>query len=191
MTRIIGGTFSSLRLKTPKGPKTRPTQDAFRELVFNLLQCKLENACFLDLCAGSGAIGLEALSRGASKAYLVDMSSEATRCIKENITHLKVESQAHVLKMEALKALKYFSKNNILFSHIYIDPPYEAKLGNKMYLTDLLLQQIDTYKLLQKGGVLMIEEDAARKFSQNLDLSYLSFSKVKVQGKSQLRYYTS
>ncbi len=190
MTRIIGGNFSSLRLKTPKGSKTRPTQDAFRELVFNLIQHSLEDACFLDLCAGSGAIGLEALSRGAKYAYFVDQSLDATRSIKENIDFLKVNDCTKILRIDAQKALKYFDRKKIQFSHIYIDPPYEAKLKYSSYLVDVLLKEIDELKLLLPGGVLIVEEDMTREDSTEVFETF-SLKKVKIQGKSKLRYYIS
>ena len=88
--RVIAGTARSLKLVTPEGTDTRPTTDRIKETLFNMLQLDLQDASFLDLFAGSGAIGIEALSRGASYACFVDSSTKAEECIKSNLTHTKL-----------------------------------------------------------------------------------------------------
>ena len=91
--RILGGTFRNRLLKSPKGEQTRPTLAVMRKSVFDILQTQIEGAAFLDLYAGSGAMGLEALSRGASHATFVDANRFALSCIEDNICLLKVENQ--------------------------------------------------------------------------------------------------
>lgn len=109
--RVISGIAGSLILKTPKGNFTRPTTDKVKETLFNMIANDLYNATFLDMFAGSGGIGIEALSRGAKKAYFCDIDREAVECIKYNLSHTKLSDRAVVLKggfesnLEKLKSL--------------------------------------------------------------------------------------
>lgn len=145
--RIIAGTFKGRPLKTPKGASTRPTQGMLREAVFNICQNEIEGARFLDLFAGSGAMGCEALSRGALQATFVEQNRNAISCIKENIAALEIESMTRVISLNALKAIELLIKENGLFDLIYIDPPYDLKLD----LTPVT-------KLLSPNGILFFEE---------------------------------
>jgi len=110
--RVISGTARSLILKTPKGTSTRPTTDKIKETLFNMISNELYNATFLDLFAGSGGIGIEALSRGAKEAYFCDIDREAIRCIRENLEHTKLIDKATILKgsfeanLEKIKTLE-------------------------------------------------------------------------------------
>ncbi|HSX11409.1 MAG TPA: 16S rRNA (guanine(966)-N(2))-methyltransferase RsmD [Chlamydiales bacterium] len=124
--RIIAGTFKGRLLKAPKGPSTRPTQGMLREAVFNICQNDIGNARFLDLYAGSGAMGLEALSRGAAHATLVEQNRHAIACIKENIAALHLESQAALIPFDANRALTLLTKQGALFDILYVDPPYDS-----------------------------------------------------------------
>ncbi len=146
---IIGGKYKKRPLESPKGDQTRPTTSQLREAVFNICQQSIENATFLDLCAGSGAMGLEALSRGARHATFVDSSRTAITCIKKNIATLKVESQTTVYLTDALKALHKFDTT---FDIIYLDPPYGLGLSLP------ILTFLDSHPLLNPGGTLFIEE---------------------------------
>ncbi len=124
--RIIGGRFKGRLLKAPKASTTRPTQGMLREAVFNICQNRIDGARFLDLFAGSGAMGLEAVSRGASSILLVEQNRNAVACIKENIRTLEIESASEVLPMEAGKALAFLEKRKDRFDIVYIDPPYSV-----------------------------------------------------------------
>lgn len=126
--RIIAGTFKGLLLKAPKGPSTRPTQGMLREAVFNICQNEIPGARFLDLFAGSGAMGLEALSRGAAHATLVEQNRNAIACIKENIASLHVENQTSLIPYDASRALALLAKQSVLFDIVYIDPPYDSPM---------------------------------------------------------------
>lgn len=120
--KILSGRFKGRNLKTPKGSKTRPTQGVLRAALFNRCQQEIEGARFLDLFAGSGAMGLEALSRGAALVTFVEKDREASRCIGENLATLQVA--ATLLTLEALAALKALARQGQTFTLIYIDPPY-------------------------------------------------------------------
>lgn len=122
--RILGGQYKGRILHSPKTKATRPTQGILRQAVFNICQHSIADARFLDLFAGSGAMGLEALSRGAAKAVFVEQDRSASRSIRDNIALLKVESQAALLSQEIASALKFLEKKGELFDIVYIDPPY-------------------------------------------------------------------
>jgi len=98
--RVIAGAARSLKLETPEGMDTRPTTDRIKETLFNMIQFDIQGACFLDLFAGSGGIGIEALSRGAKEAVFVDNSKEACNCITANLKHTKLEQAARVCRQD-------------------------------------------------------------------------------------------
>lgn len=146
--RIIAGLFKGRLLKTPKGPTTRPTQGMLREAVFNICQNKIENARFLDLYAGSGAMAFEALSRGAKLATLVESNRFAISCIRSNIALLKVENQTTLIPLDAEIALGRLA---LPFDIIYIDPPYGKPVAE-------LLEKILSRSLMVPGSTLFVEE---------------------------------
>ncbi len=121
--RIIAGTFRGRILKSPSGNKTRPTSDRLRETLFNILQTEInEKTKFLDLCAGTGAVGIEALSRGAGFAAFVDISRKSCGLIEENLDLLEIpEDKTEVI---CNSAEKFLLKNKESFDLIYFDPPY-------------------------------------------------------------------
>ena len=120
--RVIAGTARSLPLKAPEGLDTRPTTDRIKETLFNMLQADIPGAVFVDLFSGSGAIGIEALSRGAQKAYFVDNSPRAIACIQQNLTFTKTANRAIVLKQDACSALNGIRE--IRADIVFMDPPY-------------------------------------------------------------------
>ena len=145
--RMIAGQFKGRLLKTPKSTSTRPTQGMLREALFNICQMEILNARFLDLFAGSGAMGLEALSRGALHATFVEQNRQAIQCIKENIADLGVEKQTQLIPIDASRAVALLAKQGAQFDLIYIDPPY-----------DLSFKLESASPLLAPGGTLFLEE---------------------------------
>ena len=123
--RIIAGSRRSLPLKTIPGTDTRPTTDRIKETLFNMLQQEVAGAYVLDLFAGSGQIALEALSRGASYAVLVESSKKAADCIAENIRFTKFEEQAFLMRTDAISAIARL-EGRYRFDLIFLDPPYES-----------------------------------------------------------------
>ena len=117
--RVIAGTARRLLLKTPEGMDTRPTTDRIKETLFNMLMPYLPGAVFLDLFSGSGGIGIEAISRGAKKAYFVEDSQKAINCITENVEHTHFEEQAVILKQDVFAALRGNIRDDIdvIFIH--------------------------------------------------------------------------
>lgn len=140
--RVIAGTARSLPLKTPEGMDTRPTQDRIKETLFNILQNDVPGSVFVDLFSGSGGIGIEALSRGARKAYFIDNSPKCHACIHENLVFTKLADKSIILKQDVVTALTSIYEKEV--DIIFMDPPYDngheesvlALLQNMKYVTD-------------------------------------------------------
>jgi len=161
--RIIGGRLKGRKIKSlsPKRgtPLLRPTTDRVKESVFAILDQYIEGTLFLDLFAGTGNVGIEALSRGAKKVYFVESNKKLCNLIKENLKSLGIEpSRYEVLCMDYIKALKLLKRRNIIFDFIYADPPYE-----KEYYTRIV-NLVKNLNLLDKDGILMLEEPKRKPF---------------------------
>jgi 16S rRNA (guanine966-N2)-methyltransferase len=168
---IIAGLYRGQRLIPPKGGHTRPTASRLREAVFNICQHVIEGARFLDVFAGSGAMGLEALSRGAQSATFIESNKAAIQCIEHNITHLRVQAQTKILRGEVFKMLAWLERQAETFDIIYVDPPYRtpAPHTSSFYSTEVI-QWIDQHSLLSPNGLTFVEED----FRSEPHLSHLS-----------------
>lgn len=144
--RVIAGTARRLKLETPAGRHTRPTSDKIKETLFNIIQQDLYEARFLDLFSGSGGIAIEALSRGAAEAVLVDNDREALRCIRTNLHHTHFEEQARVMAMDVIQALRRLDQQKKAFDVIFMDPPYSMGLERRIipYLIESSLVHDDT-----------------------------------------------
>jgi len=136
MLRILGGSLKGHPIKTPKTLATRPVTSLLRKSMFDTCQFFIENARVLDAFAGSGAIGLEALSRGASFAYFIDTNPIAIRCIKENLESLKLSAQARLLKQDAFQFLETYEGDP--FDILFLDPPYPIGLPGYTRLIEIL-----------------------------------------------------
>lgn len=132
--RVIAGTARSLPLKAPEGADTRPTTDRIKETLFNMLQGELPGAVFVDLFSGSGAIGIEALSRGAKKAYFIENAPKAISCIQQNLAFTKMTDRAIVIKQDVYSALAGIPEKEA--DLIFMDPPY--RLGMEQDVLTLL-----------------------------------------------------
>ena len=122
--RVIAGSARRLLLETPEGLDTRPTTDRIKETLFNILQPQLPGCRFLDLFAGSGGIGIEALSRGAAYAVFVDNGREAVRCIKANLAHTRLSDRAQVIAADVQAAISRLASAGETFDIIHLDAPY-------------------------------------------------------------------
>ena len=169
--RIIAGTARSLPLKTIEGKDTRPTTDRIKETLFNIIQMDVPRASFLDLFAGSGAIGLEALSRGAKEAVLVENARAALAVIKDNLAFTKLSSNAVVMEQDVLSAINRLSGKGV-FDIVFMDPPY-----GKDYEYDVL-NALSHSDIIDKYTIIIIEE------ALNVPLDYIDecgFETVKVK----------
>ena len=157
--RVIAGKARRLQLKTIEGSATRPTQDRTKETLFNVLQPYVEKTVFLDLFSGSGAIGIEALSRYAKEAYFVENQRKACECIKENLIHTKLMDQAHVLAKDALSAISWLEERKIEFDVIFMDPPYNQDLEK-----DVLYRLSDS-PIVKDSTLIVVEASLETDFS--------------------------
>ena len=123
--RVIAGTARRLPLKTPLGWDTRPTTDRIKENLFNMLQPDIPGAVFMDLFSGSGQVGIEALSRGAAKAYFIENARDAVTCIQQNLAFTKMADRAIVLRQDVLSSLANISEQAV--DVIFMDPPYNCE----------------------------------------------------------------
>ncbi len=149
--RIIAGSQRGRTLVAPKGRNTRPTQDYVRESLFNIIQRDVPGATVLDLFAGSGALALEALSRGADTAVLADKSREAIACINRNIDTLQYTTRVSVFQGDWRLIPARLAGKNITFDLVFLDPPYDLVLYAEM--TDLLYR----HRLLKPDALIVIE----------------------------------
>lgn len=148
--RIIAGTARRLPLKAVPGMETRPTTDRIKETLFNILQDDVPGSYFLDLFAGSGQIGLEAVSRGARYAVFVDNGKKAVSCIEENIRFTKFEKETRVYPTDVLSALRAM-EGKYQFDIIFMDPPYNQQIEREVleYLSASALVKEDTLIIVE------------------------------------------
>lgn len=151
--RVIAGDLKGRKLKPVPGKRTRPTSDKVKEAVFQMIGPYFSGGICLDLFAGSGALGVEAISRGMDYAVFVDKDRQAVKTIDQNIEMLKIDKQTEVTKMEATRALRIFEKNKAQFNLIFIDPPYEQVDYNE------LITKIMAHHLLQEDGLIICEHN--------------------------------
>ncbi|HKQ39918.1 MAG TPA: 16S rRNA (guanine(966)-N(2))-methyltransferase RsmD [Verrucomicrobiae bacterium] len=184
LMRIIAGKFRGRRLKSPPSLETRPTSDRLRETLFNILAPRLGGACFLDLCAGSGAIGIEALSRGASHVTFVDRSRKMYALIETNLKLLEVEGDTvEVASKEALDFLRRRIKSDDApFDVIFFDPPYTMD-----YEEVLGYVGAHAERLLAEDGVVIVEHHKKKKLAE--EFGHLKRYRVLKQGDSELSFY--
>lgn len=132
--RVIAGTARSLKLEAPEGMETRPTTDRIKETLFNMIQFELPDCRFLDLFSGSGAIGIEALSRGAKEAVFIENGKNPLSCIEKNLTHTRLLDKALIMKQDAFVALQALevAKNKTPFDVVFMDPPYHMELEKRV-----------------------------------------------------------
>lgn len=150
--RIIAGTARSLPLKSLEGRNTRPTMDRIKETLFNILQSDIAESSFLDLFAGSGQIGLEALSRGARCAVFVENNKKACACITDNIQFTRMEERSRLLAMDVLSALHFLEREGReRFDYIFMDPPYRSGMEQEV------LSHLASSALLNEDTVVIIE----------------------------------
>ena len=148
--RVIAGSAKRLQLKTIEGLDTRPTTDRIKETLFNMISPELADCRFLDLFSGSGAIGIEALSRGARTAYFVEKNQKAAACIRDNLKHTRLEDRAVLMKTDVISALRKM-EGEAPFDFIFMDPPYHAGAEFEVfdYLRSSSLVSEDTLIILE------------------------------------------
>lgn len=163
--RVIAGKARRLNLKTVPGMDTRPTTDRIKETLFNILQPELLDCRFLDLFAGSGGIGIEALSRGAASAVFVEKNPKACTCIRENLAFTKLADSGKLLNMDVLQALRSLEGKGV-FDIIFMDPPYHQELERQV------LEYLENSTLADEQTLIIVEADISTDFGYVQELGY-------------------
>lgn len=149
--RIISGTYKGRALKAVPGNTTRPTTDKVKEAIFNMIGPYFDGGIALDLFAGSGGLGIEALSRGIEKVIFIDREQKAIQTIRDNLKACQAEDKAEIFRNDADRALKALKKREISFDFIFLDPPY------KLQQLTSIMQKIDDHLLIHKGSMIVCE----------------------------------
>jgi 16S rRNA (guanine966-N2)-methyltransferase len=161
--RVIGGNARGQRLKAPKGQRLRPTAARVKEALFNILPHDLSASKVLDLFAGTGNVTIEALSRGASEAILVDSSVESGKAIRENLRRLHLTDRTKIWITPVARALRLLARRGETFDLIFLDPPYDRKWINPT------LKIIAQGRLLRESGVLIAEHSIREKIEPSYE----------------------
>lgn len=179
--RVIGGIYKRKPLSAPKS-NARPTSDKIKETMFDIISnyTDIDGADIVDLFSGSGALGIECLSLGATTAVFVDIERTATETVKKNLSYLGIKEGAEVYRTDFRTALKKLDGRT--FDIIFVDPPYGFNLENDA------IKLIEQYQLLKKGGVIVVEQGSGTPLDTasfcvderkkgNIKLTFLSFCK--------------
>jgi 16S rRNA (guanine966-N2)-methyltransferase len=179
--RVIGGTHRGRRLRTVGGLAVRPTSDRLRETLFNILAPKIAGSRFLDICAGSGAVGIEALSRGATEATFIESSRHACAVIEANLGALGITSEATTINRDAAAALKGLEHDARQFEVAFFDPPYASEIYSQV------MGQLGAGNLLSGGALVIVEHRA--KTPPEPEYGRLRICREVKQGESALAFY--
>ena len=180
--RIISGAFKGRKLASLRGLATRPTTDRVRESVFNIMTGDIKDAVVLDLFAGTGALGLEALSRGAASAVFIDVSDAAISIIRKNIAACRVDAQCRVIRWDILKNLNCLDPENAAFDLVFMDPPY-----HRNFILPALVN-LTKKNVLKYSAKIIIEHSDQEPIPENL--SGLHLSDQRTYGKTLVSFLT-
>lgn len=179
--RVIGGTHRGRRLRSVGGLAVRPTSDRLRETLFNILAPKIQGSRFLDICAGSGAVGIEALSRGAAAVTFIERARHACGVIEANLEALGITSAATIINRDAAAALKRLEQESAVFDVAFFDPPYASEIYG------YVMRQLGSGNLLSAGALTIVEHRA--KARPEPEYGKLRIFRELKQGESALAFY--
>ncbi len=182
--RVIGGEFRSRRLVAPRGTATRPTSDRLRETLFNVLGTRIAGARFADLYAGSGAVGIEALSRGAAFCYFVERAGPALAAIHVNLEALQLTGRARLDSRSVSAAIAELARTEASLDLVFLDPPYEAAAE---YAATLEALAAEAGRVLASGAVVIAEH--ARRSPLPDRFTGLARTRLLEQGDAALSFY--
>ncbi|MHA6531912.1 16S rRNA (guanine(966)-N(2))-methyltransferase RsmD [Paenibacillus sp. BAC0078] len=160
--RVVSGSAKGRPLKSVPGNGTRPTTDKVKEAIFSIIGPYFEGGAALDLFAGTGGLGIEALSRGMDSAVFVDMEQKSIDTVRANLKAAKLEEQAEVYRNDAGRALSALEKRGRAFDLVFLDPPYRMKHGDELMLT--MVQK----GLLSLGAVIVLEHESGYEYPENI-----------------------
>lgn len=166
--RVIAGKAKRLNLKTIEGLDTRPTTDRIKETLFNMINVQLADCDFLDLFSGSGAIGIEALSRGAKSAVFVENNRSAINCIKDNLRTTKLDDNGVILTLDVMSAIRSLEIQGRVFDIIFMDPPYNHLLEKQV------LEALQYSNIIYYNTIIIVEASIDTRFD------YLENTKFKI-----------
>ena len=181
--RIIGGSLKRKKLFSIPGKKVRPTADGLRESIFNILSVKVPEAIVLDLFSGTGAFGIESLSRGARQAVFVEKSRDALYVIRRNIRACALEKQAQVIKWDIPKNLNCLQRIPLRYDLVFMDPPYNRDMIQKG------LRNLYHSDCLNQGGCIVVEHSASEPIPENT-MEFAIFDQRKY-GKTLVTFLTN
>lgn len=164
--RVIAGSARRIQLKTVEGLDTRPTTDRIKETLFNMIQDRLIQSTFLDLFSGSGAIGIEALSRGARKAVFIEQNQKAIDCIRENLQKTRLDEKGLVMACDVLSGLKRLEGKGYTFDTVFMDPPYNHQWEKQV------LEYLRNSRLIDHDTLVIVEASLPTDFSYAEDIGY-------------------
>ena len=181
--RIIAGQYRSRRLKPPPpGAELRPTSDRLRETLFNVLAKRIEGATFADLFAGTGGVGIEALSRGAAKVYFAESDRKAARLIRENLQAMKIGEEAERMESDAADAIRSLEAEGITCDIVFLDPPYTA---HGAYAR--VLERLAESNTIGSNSIVIAEHD--KHFDPGAEFGRLIRFRKLCQGDAVLSFY--
>jgi 16S rRNA (guanine(966)-N(2))-methyltransferase RsmD len=181
IVRVITGDAKGRHLKSVKGMKTRPTSDRVKESLFSILNPMIVDAKFLDLYAGTGSIGIEALSRGARMAVFVENARTAAQVIRENLKICGMIASGSVMEQDVLSAISRLSTQQMQFTVIYVDPPYDAGFVIPT------LQAVAKHDILSAGGIIVVETRKGKE--EDLEVEGLTQIRRSRYGDTVLQFY--
>lgn len=179
--RVISGTAKGTILYALEGNNTRPTLDRVKEALFNMIQIDIQDADVLDLFSGSGALGIEAMSRGAKRVVLCDKSKEAIKVIERNLEKTHLKEKAFVIKNDYIDALN-FLKEKFQFDFIFLDPPYAGDMIKKS------LEEIIKLELLKEDGIVIIETDEEERILKEIKNMNVNVYDLRKYGRVKLMF---
>jgi len=180
--RVIAGKYRSRTLRSLKGQALRPTSDRLRETLFNILGPVLQGASFIDLYAGTGAVGIEALSRGARSSIFIEQHAPAAALIRKNLDSLEIGREAEILDVNVLRGLERLEARHAHADFIFLDPPY-AEAGEY----ESALEFLGESSLLAPGGRVIAEH--GKKFALPERVGELELVRIVKQGDAALSFY--
>ena len=178
--RVISGCARGTKLNSIESTDTRPTLDRVKESLFNIIQNRIGDSVVLDLFAGSGAIGIEFISRGAEKVYFCEHSHLAAEMIRKNLNKTNFTNKSEIMKKDFKKCLLDLSQKKEKFDTIYIDPPYKDDLAG--IATELII----SYDLLKKDGLIIIETDEKERELRKLEKLKVTVNDLRKYGRAYL-----
>lgn len=160
--RITSGKLKNRVILSREGKDTRPTLERIKESIFSIIYDKIDNAVFLDLYSGTGNMSFEALSRGASRAIMIEKNTQALKVIIDNVTRLGLEKMCRAYKNDVLRAIEILKNKNEKFDIVFMDPPYKEQL------TQATLEKLSKFDILNDDGIIICEHGKYEKFENEI-----------------------